>query len=471
MYFDSRNQSLGLFNLSMASGKFTFGIIALLLLFGCKAQKSMNKTDLLTRGNLRTTLDTAVVVIPVEARLADLQQFVEDTFKEFEFGKPTDDLQVKAVLRPGVKIDVDTDSLTFEIPMDLDIVQKTFLGRVKADGAIRIRMKSAYNIDEHWSLTTSTKVDSYEWIKKPKANVSVITLSIESLSNRLIEQNKEQLAQNIDIQIRRSINLKKSINDIWYRLRAPMNVSEEYKVWMQMKPLGLSASRLEREGDKIIAYIKATTSPKVTVGERPVDFKLDSIPQFDWLKTDTSGYLIPLNLTVPDSEIADIANSYLADETFDLGKKQVKVSDVDISRVGDRWLVDLKVGGGVNGTIRMKGKPVYNQKKERVELTDFDYEVDSKNILLKSSALLFKQKVERKLVDQLNEVIESRKKEVLSIMEKNLLKTNENQWLNVSNDIDRFTIYDLGLDEQGMWMYVLMSGRLDAKFKYQAAVK
>jgi len=427
----------------------------------------MNKTDLLSRGKLKTTLDTAIVVIPIEARLSDIQQFIEGTFKEFEFGRPTDDTQVKAIMRPGVQIDVDQDSLTFEIPMDLEIIQKTFLADIKADGAIRIKMKSRYDIDENWGITTSTKVVDYEWIEKPKANVSVITLSIESLSNRLIEKNKEQLAQNIDIQIQNSINLKKSINDIWYRLRGAMNVSEEYKVWLQMKPLGISASRLERNGEKVMAYVQATTSPKVVVGERPIDFKLDSIPKFEWLNTDTSGYLIPLNLSIPDSEIADIANSYLAEETFDLGKKKVKVSDVEINRVGARWIVDMNIGGDVSGRIRMKGKPVYNGNKEKVELTDFDYEVDSKNVLLKSSALLFKQKVERRLINQLNEVIEDRKSQVLSIMKENLLKTNENQWLNLTNEVDRFNIYDLGLDDDGMWMYVLLSGRLDAKFKYQ----
>jgi len=455
----------------MSSRKFIFAIATLTLLFGCKAQKSMNKTDLLTRGKLKTTLDTAVVVIPIEARVSDIQQFIEGTFKEFEFGQPTDDTQVKAIMRPGVEIDVDTDSLTFEIPMDLEIIQKTFLADIQANGAIRIKMRSRYDIDENWAITTSTRVVEYEWIEKPKANVSVITLSIESLANRLIEKNKDQLAENIDIQIQNSINLKKSINDIWYRLRSAMNVSEEYKVWLQMKPLGISVSRLERDGEKVMAYVRASTKPKVVVGKRPIDFKLDSIPKFEWLNADTSGYLIPLNLTIPDSEIADIANAYLADETFDLGKKEIKISDVKIDRVGDRWLVDMNISGDATGRIRMKGKPIFNDKKEKVLLTDFDYEVDSKNILLKSSALLFKQKVEKRLVDQLNEVVEDRKKQVLSIMEEQLLKTNKNQWLNLSNEIDRFTIYDLGLDEYGMWMYVLLSGRIDAQFKYQAAVK
>jgi len=431
----------------------------------------MNKTDLLSRGHLRTTLDTAVIVIPVEARLSDIQQFIEEAFDEFQFGDAQDDLQVRATLRPGVKISVDTDSLSFDIPMDLDIVQRTLLGKIRADGAIRLLMKSRYNIDENWMVSTSTKVEEYEWIVRPKANMSVITLSIESLSNRLIENNKEQLALNIDKQIANSINLKKSINDIWYRLRAPMQVSEEYKVWLQMKPIALSVSRLGQIGEKVIGYIKAQTSPRVVVGDRPVDFELDSIPKFEWLSTDTTGYLIPVKMTVPDQEIVDIANRYLSNETFDLGKKKVNVNDVRIQRSEDRWLVDMTLSGDVTGGIRMKGKPFWNSKKELVELRDFEYEVDSRNLLLKSSAVLFKQKVERRLVDQLNEIIIDRKNEMIAALKDQLLETNQNQWLHLANKIDRFTIYELGLDDAGMWVYVLLSGELDARFKYRTKSK
>jgi len=427
----------------------------------------MNKTDLLSRGHLRTTLDTAVLVMPIEARLSDIENFIEESFEEFQFGDPSDDLQVKATLRPGVQIEVDSDSLSFNIPMDLAIVQRTLFGKVRADGSIRLLMRSRYDIDENWGVTTSTKVVDYEWIVKPKANVSIITLSIESLSNRLIAKNKDQLAQNIDTQIANNINLKKSINDIWYRLRAPMEISEEYNVWLQMKPIALSVSRIEQTGEKITGYIKAKTSPRVTVGERPVDFKLDSIPKFEWLSADTTGYLIPMKMTIPDPEIADIANLYLSEEIFDLGKKKVTVSDVSINRSMDRWIVDMQLSGDVNGRIRMKGRPIWNGKKELVVLQDFDFEVDSKNLLLKSSALLFKQKIERRLVDQLNDLITVRKKELIKALDDQLLKTNNNQWLSLTNSIDRFTFYDLGLDEKGMWVYVLVSGEIGARFKYQ----
>ena len=235
-----------------------------------------------------------------------------------------------------------------------------------------------------------------------------------------------------------------------------------------MKPVALSVSRLEQEGEKIVGYISAKTSPRVTVGERPVDFKLDSIPKFEWLSMDTTGYLIPMKMTIPDMEIEDIANDYLSKESFDLGKKEVKVNDVHIQRSEDRWLVDMNLAGDVKGRIRMKGRPVWNGRKEIVELDDFDYEVDSRNLLLKSSALLFKQKVERRLIDQLNELITDRKNEMITTLKEQLLKTNKNQWLDLSNNIERFTIYDLGLDDQGMWVYVLISGELGAKFKYQS---
>jgi len=287
----------------------------------------------------------------------------------------------------------------------------------------------------------------------------------------LIEKNKNQLAESIDLQIKNSINLKKSVNDIWYRLRSPMLVSEEYKVWLQMKPIAFSVSRLEQEGENITGYIKAKTSPKVSVGERPIEFKLDSIPKFQWLSTDTTGYLIPMKMTIPDQEIADIANGYLEKEVFDLGKKKVGIENVTIQRIADRWLVEMDLNGDVQGSVRMKGKPYWNINKQEVDLKEFDYEVDSRNFLLKSSALLFKQKVEKRLLNQINDLVEVRKQEILKSIDEQLLKTNKNQWLDVSNAIDRFAIYDLGLDERGMWAYVVISGALGANFKYQTLDK
>ena len=388
--------------------------IIAIFLFGCKTQKGMIRKDMLSRGTLNTTLDTAVIIIPVEAEIADLQHFIETTFDNFQFGDQDEDLQVKASVRPGVILDVIDDSISVQIPMNLDILQSTLFGKIRATGTILLDMKSQYDIDSAWTFTTSSRVVDYRWIEKPKANMSVISFSIESLSNRLIEQNKEQLVQSIDEQICQNIDLKKSISDIWYRLKSPMLVSEEYKIWMQMKPLGIGLSRLSKKTGKLQAYIKAASSPKINVGDRPADVTLDTIPTFKWLSPDTSGFLVPIRLTIPDQEIADFANDFLSDEVFDLGKKKIRVRNVEVKRSGSRWLVSMDLYGDVSGRVRMKGTPVFNSRKEEVALDKFDYEVDSRNILLKSSALLFKQKVEKQLVDQLKNEVEKGTKDSIN---------------------------------------------------------
>lgn len=449
--------------------KLILWISVALTLCQCKSTKNMVNGN--TMGNMKDNaqLDTATIVLPIKGRTADIRNFIQTTFSEFSFGETGDDLRIKAQIREGIEIDIQDDSVALAVPMDVHIVKETFLTNIEADGALIIKAKMSYDVDSAWNVVTQTRIVGHEWIEKPEAKVSVIKLSIESVADKLIVQNAKLMAVNIDAQISRNLNLRKNINDMWYRLRSPMLVSETYKVWVQLKPVGFNISKLTERDEVVEVRTKFQVTPKVFVGSRPVDFELDSLPSFEWLTSDDPGYLVPLRLSIPDNEISDITNQYLDGEVFDLGKKKISVKNVDLQREGERWKVTMDVVGDLDGAITMKGKPVYNERRDQLELDDFDYAVSSKNILLKSSAVLFKQRIEKTLVNKINEIIEERKQEFVKTVEDQLVMTNKNQWLDISNEFDQIKIQAVGLDEDGLWMYVMVVGDAQAQFKYQRA--
>ncbi|MBT8219706.1 MAG: DUF4403 family protein, partial [Bacteroidia bacterium] len=430
----------------------------------------MSSSELLTRGNVSTNLETAVVYLPIEGKMEDIEQFIRSNFGKFQFGditKEEDDLIVSATVHDDIRINIEKDSLLYVVPLDLDIIKRTFLGDVRAHGMLLLSMKTYYDIDMYWNLTTHTEVIRYQWLKTPRANMSVISMSIEALANRLIENNKEELTTTIDNSIAENVNLRKSLSDIWYLFKDPFVLSEEYQVWLQMKPISMGVSRFMRDEGEVKALLKVEINPKVRVGPKPVSLQLDSLPEFDWLGTDTSGYIIPVRLSIPEDQLTALINQYLQDETFEFGNRQVTISNLKLIRDEEKLMVSMDAAGDVDGHINIEGIPIYNRKKERVEFLDFDYDVKSSNLMLKSTALLFKQQVEKRILSNLNKLIEDQRLELLQIIEERLVATNKNQWLNVENTTDHLSIVDLGMDKDGMWVYVLAKGQASARFKYQ----
>jgi len=91
-------------------------------------------------------------------------------------------------------------------------------------------------------------------------------------------------------------------------------------------------------------------------------------------------------------------NGYLVNKRFEVTegifKKHIIIQNTAVS--GDEqgnMVISVDFSGSFDGTAVFIGKPVYNAEKKSIEVQDLDYDLKTKNVLLKTAKWLFNKRI------------------------------------------------------------------------------
>jgi len=105
---------------------------------------------------------------------------------------------------------------------------------------------------------------------------------------------------------------------------------------------------------------------------------------------------------IPFTEMNAIAKKQLAGYTFRQGKYVLKVEDAELYGKGDKLVVAANVSGSVKGTIYLTGTPWFDKTTNTLRIRELDFDVRTKNTLVKSASWLLKGGITGKLTESLS---------------------------------------------------------------------
>src|SRR4029079_2111491 len=96
--------------------------------------------------------------------------------------------------------------------------------------------------------------------------------------------------------------------------------------------------------------------------------------------------------------LSNVLNGYLVNKRFDVAegifKKHIIIQHTAVS--GDEngnMNISVDFTGSFDGTAYFVSKPVYNPEKKTIEVQDLDYDLKTKNLLLKTAKWLFNKRI------------------------------------------------------------------------------
>lgn len=110
------------------------------------------------------------------------------------------------------------------------------------------------------------------------------------------------------------------------------------------------------------------------------------------------GFNVHLEAALQYDSLSNVLNGYLVNKRFDVTegifKKHIIVQRTAVSGDNDGNLnIKVDFTGSFDGTAYFVGKPVYNVEKKTIEVNDLDYDLKTKNLLLKTAKWLFNKKI------------------------------------------------------------------------------
>ncbi len=194
-----------------------------------------------------------------------------------------------------------------------------------------------------------------------------------------------------------NLNLRPYLQQAWNKLNAAYAIPGIG--YFSLHPKRLRMNNITAQGNTLTIAIGITAQPAVSFS-KPASVA-SAVP--DILQTPAAGgFSVYLDAALGYDSLSNLVNGYMAGKRFEVSdglfKKHIIVKQVTIAaNQTNRMLIKLDFTGSFNGTAFFTGDPVYNAATKTIEVQNMDYDLQTKNLLLKTAKWLFAGKIETEL--------------------------------------------------------------------------
>ena len=371
-----------------------------------------------------------------------------------------DGLMVRATKRGKIAIEFNNDEIFYRVPVDLWIQKSLAITTAEATGSIDLVFKTAYQLRRNWDLDTKTEVTGFEWTKKPVLKVGFAKIPMESIANLILDKAKSQVTAAIDQQVKNSLSLSETINSTWLQLHKPVELSNEYNTWLLPNPQSLSLSPIKTDGDTLETNVHVQVRPQVYIGEQPSTPLASELPIFQYSDKKDEDFRIKIITEIPFIEAEKMALAGLRGETFSQGNRSVTIQGIEVFGQGNKIVIGTETTGAYNGKIYFKGRPVFSEKRNKIELKDIDFDFSSKKFLLGSLSWLFKGKFKETIQENLDFQLLTNISEMKKTIESQLSHYTIAPGVVMNGNLDDLAVQKVYVTTDAIRLTVALEGKL-----------
>lgn len=199
---------------------------------------------------------------------------------------------------------------------------------------------------------------------------------------------KTELEKNYSI-----VDLRPKFQQVWDQLNKAYHIYNTG--WLQMNPQRIRINNIFAKNDSLNVYLGLSAKPVITFEKpREQSTPVPSVRDF----SQRQGFSIYLDAVLNYDSLSNLLNQHLANKEFDLNKGPVKKKFIfrDCKLIGEgneRLVIKVNFSGTNEGTFYLTGKPAYDKDAHILEIKDMEFDIKSKNALLKTAEWLFSKRI------------------------------------------------------------------------------
>ncbi|MES2388295.1 MAG: DUF4403 family protein [Bacteroidota bacterium] len=415
--------------------------------------------------------------IPVEVPVADLERQVNAAVPTLIFednsleNNDNDNLMLKVTRRAPLKVEAQNGIFNYTVPVHIWAkagwkIEKFGVSLSKyedTDFDIDVRFSTRLGADENWNVTTATTANGYNWVSKPFLNIGGFKIPIKIVIDEILQKQQPVLAQTIDQAAKGKLNLRQYVSTAWKAMQVPIELNHNYKVWLKITPTELSYAPFTSGADKVRTLVGLKAYTETFIGDAPAQAAVSEIPVLKTIKSGNDKTQIGLIASLPFSEASAIAFNQVKGKKYDFsnGKKQVEIMALEIYGQNDKVIVMAELSGSYNGKIWLRGKPVWDAKLQSLKFAELDFDLDTKDKLLKSANWLAHGTIVQKIspyfdISLAGQMADARKK-----IADNLANNKINDKITVKGSLDDLKPDAIYITPTGFQAVILATGKLE----------
>ena len=268
-----------------------------------------------------------------------------------------------------------------------------------------IQMQTVVATDKKWNFTSVTSSD-FGWGQEPTLKVAGVNVPLGKLTYATVKAQLAKITPIVDQQIKDIVSLRPTIQSVWSGLNEPRLLTDSpAPVWMSIKPTDFVVSPPMSTSESKIAFnIGIKTFVETSVGTKPEKQNLGELPDLQ-LKTATDDrFAMQIPAVLRYDDLKTVVKQYVMGQKYAVKDGvQLEVKDLDIVSRGEKLalMIDfVTYGKATKGTFYLMGRPAIDVATQTLYLADLDFDIKSKNTLLRSASFLLHRPLVKKIESQ-----------------------------------------------------------------------
>lgn len=458
-------------------------LILIILIASCKRTNitsekpdELSPTSVFTRKLSTINLPISISVKELQTRIN--QQFTSVLYKDESL--EGDNVKVTVTKNGDIGVKTVNNKLSFSIPIHVWALGAwewqacSFCPKLSKSESTNfdmdISVETMLSLTDNWQVKTTT-VGDYTWGKTtPALNIGPISIPLEDVVDWALKPQISKLSAQVDKEIQNRVNIKQYVQKAWTDVQQPILLDHDLNAWLTVSPQEVRITPLTASNGNVSMKIGLTSYIEVMSGAKPTPTINNKLPNLITDPKLNDDFEIGLIGQITYEQATELLKQQVLNipYNFENNKYTVIIKDLALKSNGDKILVDMLIDGKagrkkLGGRIYMEGVPYYDAATSSVRVKDFDYNLKTKNVLLKSASWLAKVGFHNKLQEMLVFPLEGQLKDMQRSVQDNLAKSIRlSSGLTLKGNIANIVPEGIYLDPNGIKAVVNAKGKLTA---------
>lgn len=417
----------------------------------------------------------STISIPFEVTMADVARQINTNVKDLVFEDNSmddnnyDNFMCKVWKREDIVVTAQNETFNFTVPLKVWVkVGYKVLGmQIPAQELqfdFNVKFGSKFSISPNWDANVQSFPIGYDWIKKPVVRLAGYEIPVTTLVEKALNSRQGVLLKALDDAVKKNVEIKKYVVQAWNTSMQPYMLSEKYRTWLKVTPVELQMTPLTTINNKVKATIAIKAYTETITGNKPSIQPVSTVPDLKVVQQVPDDFQVGIIAEIPHSEAAKLTADTLVGQKFSFkeGKYNVSVTGVDIYGSQDKMVIKAGLQGSVNGNIYYKGVPTYDPATKSIYLENFDYDLETKSLLLKTANWIFQGKFNKSMKEALTFQIGGQIDEMKKQIQANLNKP-VSKGISLNGNITELNPDKVYLTPNSIIAVIMAKGKLNLK--------
>jgi hypothetical protein len=257
----------------------------------------------------------------------------------------------------------------------------------------KIKLKSDVELTSNYRIKSSTSFTEFTPIDP--CRVTFAQININDVLMGQIRPELGNLAKMIDTEIGKQ-DLKPYILPVWKALQEDIQIPSTG--YLRFQPQSLSVSEINMNGSVLNFNVGLTAIP--TIQSTPWNKPSSGLPTLSPYKKG-SGFEVYTDLKMNYDSLSKQLFDIMKTESYALGKEKINITSLRLFPAGEKLGVAVGFAGTKKGMFYLLGNPVFDNSKASLALKNVEYDIATKNVLIKTAKWMMDETIRKKLEEQM----------------------------------------------------------------------